>query len=175
LCVMRGLGPRIHEFFLFVKNTWMPGTSPAMTTRRGGVKILPAVLAVLFMAALAACSHSRATRPAQPAAQQAAPKESAEQIGLAAWIGSFHVGQRTASGETYDPDALTASHRTLPLGSFAWVTNLANNRHVKIRINDRGPRDESRIIELSRAAAQGLGFSSPYDEMKVKVEPIARD
>ncbi|HKX08554.1 MAG TPA: septal ring lytic transglycosylase RlpA family protein [Stellaceae bacterium] len=98
-----------------------------------------------------------------------------EQIGLAAWIGSFHVGQRTASGDVYDPDALTASHRTLPLGSLAWVTNLANNRHVKVRINDRGPRDESRIIELSRAAAQGLGFSSPYEEMKVKIEPIARD
>ena len=144
-----------------------------MTTRRGGVKILSIVAAVLLAAALAACSHSRATRPAQPA-QQAAPVP-AEQIGLAVWIGSFHVGQRTASGDVYDPDAMTASHRTLPLGSFAWVTNLANNRHVKVRINDRGPRDESRIIELSRAAAQGLGFSSPYDELKVKVEPIARD
>jgi rare lipoprotein A len=103
------------------------------------------------------------------------PEAPAEQVGLASWIGSFHVGQRTASGETYDPDTLTASHRTLPLGSFAWVTNLANNRHVKVKINDRGPRDESRIIDLSRAAAQGLGFSSPFDVMKVKVEPVARD
>ena len=135
----------------------------------------PFFLFILLVAALAACSHSRATRLAQPAAQQAVPKEPAEQIGLAGWIGSFHVGQRTASGDVYDPDALTASHRTLPLGSFAWVTNLANNRHVKVRINDRGPRDESRIIELSRAAAQRLDFSSPYEEMKVKVEPIARD
>lgn len=135
----------------------------------------PFFLAILVALALAACTHSRSSRPAAPVAKQAAPKEPAEQVGLAAWTGSFHVGQRTASGDVYDPDALTASHRTLPLGSFAWVTNLANNRHVRVRINDRGPRDESRIIELSRAAAQGLGFSSPYEEMKVKVEPIARD
>ena len=94
-----------------------------------------------------------------------------EQVGLASWIGSFHAGQRTASGDVYDPDALTASHRTLPLGSFAWVTNVANNRHVKVKINDRGPRDESRIIDLSRAAAQAIGFA-PDDVMKVKVEPI---
>ena len=141
--------------------------------RRLGGRCAKPFLIIALLAALGACSHSRATRPAQPA-QQAAP-QAAEQIGLAAWIGSFHVGQRTASGELYDPDAMTASHRTLPLGSFAWVTNLATNRHVKVRINDRGPRDESRIIELSRAAAQGLGFSSPYDELKVKVEPIARD
>ena len=94
-----------------------------------------------------------------------------EEVGLASWIGSFHVGQRTASGDVYDPDSLTASHRTLRLGSFAWVTNLANNRHVKVKINDRGPRDESKIIELSRAAAQAIGFT-PDDVMKVKVEPI---
>lgn len=92
-------------------------------------------------------------------------------MGLAGWIGSFHAGQRTVSGEAYDPDAMMAAHRTLPLGSFAWVTNLANNRHIKVKINDRGPRDESRIIEISRAAAQAIGFS-PGDEMKVKVEPI---
>jgi rare lipoprotein A len=130
---------------------------------------------MLLVAALAACSHSRATRPVQPAAKQSAPEEPAEQIGLAAWYGSFHAGQRTASGDVFDPDALTAGHRTLPLGSFAWVTNLANNRHVKVKINDRGPHDDNRIIELSRAAAQRLGFSSPGDDMKVKVEPIARD
>ena len=145
-----------------------------MPAREKGLRALCAKALVfsLLVAALTACSHSRATRPAQPAAQQAAPQEPAEQIGLAAWTGSFHVGQRTAGGDVYDPDALTASHRTLPLGSFAWVTNLANNRHVKVKINDRGPRDESRIIELSRAAAQRLGFSSPYDDLKVKVEPI---
>ena len=94
-----------------------------------------------------------------------------EEVGLASWIGSFHAGQRTASGDVYDPDALTASHRTLRLVSFAWVTNLANNRHVKVKINDRGPRDESKIIELPRAAAQAIGFR-PDDVMKAKVEPI---
>jgi rare lipoprotein A len=131
----------------------------------------PFLFFIVVATALAACSHSRAPRPAQPVAKQAAPEAPAEQVGLAGWIGSFHAGQRTASGEVYDPDAMMAAHRTLPLGSFAWVTNLANNRHVKVKINDRGPRDESRIIEISRAAAQAIGFA-PSDAMKVKVEPI---
>jgi rare lipoprotein A len=133
-----------------------------------------ALFAIVLAAVLAGCSHSRAPRSAAPAPSAAAPAIPAEQTGIAAWYGSFHAGQRTASGEVFDPDAMTASHRTLPLGSFVWVTNLANNRHVKVKINDRGPRDETRLIELSRAAAQALGFS-PSDEMKVKVEPVARD
>jgi len=80
-------------------------------------------------------------------------------------------GQRTASGEIFDPDAMTAAHRALPLGTYVWVTKLANNRYVKVKINDRGPRDEDRIIDLSRAAAQGLGFV-PQGVMKVKIEPV---
>lgn len=134
----------------------------------------PFFFVVLLVAALAACSHSRAPRSAAPASNAAAPAIPTEQVGLALWYGSFHAGQRTASGEAFDPDAMTAAHRTLPLGTFVWVTNLANNRHVKVKINDRGPQDESRIIELSRAAAQGLGFA-PSDVMKVKLEPIATD
>jgi peptidoglycan lytic transglycosylase len=129
---------------------------------------------VLLALALGACTHSRAPRPAAPVAKQATPEVPAEQVGLAGWIGSFHIGQRTASGDVYDPDAMMAAHRTLPLGSFAWVTNLANNRHVRVKISDRGPRDESRIIEISRAAAQAIGFAAG-DVMKVKVEPIEAD
>jgi peptidoglycan lytic transglycosylase len=132
-------------------------------------------LALLLIAALAACGHSsRTPRPAAPATKEQTPAAPADQEGLASWYGSFHAGQRTASGDVYDPDALTAAHRSLPLGSFAWVTNLANNRHVKVRINDRGPHDETRIIELSRAAAQAIGFA-PSDVMKVKIEPVATD
>jgi peptidoglycan lytic transglycosylase len=128
-------------------------------------------LAILLAVGIAACSHSRTPRSAVPAPKASAPEIPAEQIGLAAWIGSFHAGQRTASGDVFDPDGMTGAHRTLPLGTFVWVTNLANNRHVKVKINDRGPRDESRIIELSRAAAQKLGFA-PSDVMKVKIEPV---
>ena len=94
------------------------------------------------------------------------------QVGLASWYGSFHAGQRTASGELFDPDAMTAAHRTLPLGTLVRVTNVANGRFVNVRINDRGPRDTSRIIDLSRAAAQALGFTSD-GVMKVKLERVS--
>jgi len=127
------------------------------------------VVTLLLVVALAACAPSRAPRPVPP--KPAAPEVPAEQIGFASWYGSFHAGQRTASGEIFDPDAMTAAHRTLPLGTYVWVTNLANNRHVKVKINDRGPRDERRIIDLSRAAAQALGFV-PNGVMKVKIEPV---
>jgi rare lipoprotein A len=129
-------------------------------------------LVLLLLAALAACGPSRAPRTAAPAPKEAAvPEGHFEQVGLASWYGSFHAGQRTASGEFFDPDALTAAHRTLPMGAIVWVTNLANRRGVKVRINDRGPRDTTRIIDLSRAAAQTLGFT-PSGEMKVKIERL---
>jgi rare lipoprotein A len=96
------------------------------------------------------------------------------QVGLASWYGSFHAGQRTASGEPFDPDAMTAAHRTLPLGTVVRVTNIANGRVVTVRINDRGPRDRSRIIDLSRSAAQALGFVAD-GIMKVKIERLASD
>jgi rare lipoprotein A len=128
-------------------------------------------LAILLVAALAACAPSRAPRPAPQAPKEAVPAGPFEQVGLASWYGSFHAGQRTASGEAFDPDAMTAAHRTLPMGAVVWVTNLASRKGVKVRINDRGPRDTSRIIDLSRAAAQKLGFV-PGGVMKVKIERL---
>ena len=128
-------------------------------------------LALLLVAALAACAPPRAPQSAAPAPKAAVPEGHFEQVGLASWYGSFHAGQRTASGEFFDPDALTAAHRTLPMGAIVWVTNLANRRGVKVRINDRGPRDTGRIIDLSRAAAQRLGFT-PSGVMNVRIERI---
>lgn len=78
--------------------------------------------------------------------------------GKASWYGSRHHGRRTASGERFDQHALTAAHRSLPLGSRVKVTNLRNQRSVVVRINDRGPHARSRIIDLSRAAAERLGM-----------------
>ena len=66
---------------------------------------------------------------------------------------------RTASGELFSPAKLTAAHRSLPFGTFVRVTNLKNHRTVIVRINDRGPFNKGRIIDLSPAAAQQLGFS----------------
>lgn len=78
--------------------------------------------------------------------------------GTASFYGRRFNGRRTASGEAFDMHALTAAHRTLPFGSKVRVTNLANDRSVVVRINDRGPFTRKRVIDLSRAAANEIGL-----------------
>jgi rare lipoprotein A len=85
-------------------------------------------------------------------------QERKTQTGLAAYYNDSHQGKRTANGETYQKDAYTAAHRTLPFGTKVKVTNLANGRSVTVRINDRGPYSRNRIIDLSRIAAQEIGL-----------------
>ncbi|WP_426607383.1 endolytic peptidoglycan transglycosylase RlpA [Pantoea anthophila] len=82
------------------------------------------------------------------------------EVGLATWYGEEAQGNRTAIGETYDPDALTAAHPTLPLPSYVRVTNIANGRQIVVRVNDRGPYTPGRIIDLSRAAGDRLNISN---------------
>jgi peptidoglycan lytic transglycosylase len=76
--------------------------------------------------------------------------------GRASWYGGFHQGLLTASGERYDMNALTAAHRSLPFGTRIRVVNLANDRSVVVRVNDRGPTVPGRILDLSYAAARAL-------------------
>ncbi len=83
-----------------------------------------------------------------------------DRTGIASWYGSDFHGRRTANGETYDMNALTAAHPTLPMPTIVRVTNLDNGRSVIVRINDRGPFAEDRIIDLSRAGARELGFET---------------
>lgn len=78
--------------------------------------------------------------------------------GLASWYGDELAGNRTASGARFDPAAITAAHRSLPLGSFVEVTSIATGRSILVMINDRGPGRKDRLIDLSRGAAQQLGF-----------------
>jgi rare lipoprotein A len=92
--------------------------------------------------------------------------------GLASWYGSKFHGRRTASGETYNMYAMTAAHPTLPLPSFARVTNPANGRSVIVRVNDRGPFVKGRVIDLSYTAARKLGVAGLAT---VKVERITPD
>jgi rare lipoprotein A len=80
------------------------------------------------------------------------------QFGRASWYGRPFQGQTTASGEPFDMNSLTCAHRSLPLGASVLVTNLRNHRSVLCRVNDRGPVPESRVIDLSYAAAKILGF-----------------
>ena len=82
------------------------------------------------------------------------------ETGIASWYGGRFHGRKTASGEAFDMNALTAAHRKLPFGSWVRVRNLVNGRSVDVRINDRGPYIKRRIIDLSRAAAQALGVGS---------------
>ena len=81
-----------------------------------------------------------------------------DRVGTASWYGSDFHGRHTANGEVFDMHALTAAHPTLPLPSYAYVTNLSNNRTVLVRINDRGPYVGDRMIDLSRASADALGL-----------------
>jgi rare lipoprotein A len=80
---------------------------------------------------------------------------------MASWYGPGFHGNRTASGQLYDMWALTAAHRTLPLGTIVEVRNLDNDRIVRVTINDRGPFKNHRILDLSRAAAESLGIVGP--------------
>ena len=81
-----------------------------------------------------------------------------DRVGIASWYGELFHGRYTANGEIYDMNALTAAHTTLPLPSYARVTNLQNGRSLVLRVNDRGPYAHDRIIDLSRRSAQALGF-----------------
>jgi rare lipoprotein A len=81
-----------------------------------------------------------------------------EASGWASWYGAVHHGLPTASGEIYDMNAFTAAHTVLPIPSYARVTNLTNGTQAIVRINDRGPFKEKRVMDVSRAAAKHLGF-----------------
>jgi rare lipoprotein A len=79
-------------------------------------------------------------------------------VGIASWYGPGLHGNKTASGEIFDQNALTAAHPTLPFGTRVRVLHTGNGREVVVRINDRGPFSGNRIIDLSRAAAESLGM-----------------
>ena len=83
-----------------------------------------------------------------------------DRTGVASWYGTDFHGRKTANGEVFDMGALTAAHQTLPLPSYAYVTNLENGRTILVRINDRGPYARERILDLSRASAQALGYQT---------------
>ena len=120
---------------------------------------------VLLGFALSGCATVSSTAPvsATPPPRVVAPGSSdgtpspKARVGKASWYGHAHHGKKTASGEIYDMHALTAAHRTLPLGTKLRVTNLENNRSVVVRVNDRGPYVDGRVLDLSRAAARELG------------------
>ena len=88
--------------------------------------------------------------------------------GVASWYGAEMGRRRTANGERFDPEALTAAHRSLPLGTTVVVTSLATGKSVQVKINDRGPYVRGRKIDLSRAAAQKIGLTK-HGVTKVRI------
>ena len=91
------------------------------------------------------------------------------QIGTASWYGPRFQGKPTANGETFDMNGLTCAHRSLPMGSWVRVTNLKNRRSVFVRVNDRGPVPDDRVVDLSYGAAQAVGLRGIG---KVKIEAL---
>jgi rare lipoprotein A (peptidoglycan hydrolase) len=150
------------------------------------------IVGVMLLGCLAGCSlkHEPMPLPSVPyAPEEAAPAPALQapapqmqeaapagigipatmQIGKASWYGPGFHGRETASGETFNQHALTAAHRTLPLGTEAKVTNLATGQSVHVKINDRGPYVPGRHLDLSRAAATQIGLTMK-GVAKVKIE-----
>jgi rare lipoprotein A len=91
------------------------------------------------------------------------------QVGVASWYGSHFQGHTTAAGERYDMNMMTCAHPTLPMGTWLRVTNLRNRRIAFVRVNDRGPVTDGRIVDLSFAAAHTLGLAGLG---RVKLEAV---
>jgi rare lipoprotein A len=118
--------------------------------------------------------HKYANRPYNALGRDYVPMTSLQpfrQRGMASWYGKRYHGQKTSSGEVYDMYAMTAAHPTLPIPSYARVTNVANGSSVVVRINDRGPFRGTRIIDVSYVAAHKLGFIQA-GQAQVEVEAI---
>jgi rare lipoprotein A len=151
---------------------------PALSSRTPLFLLLPVTLA------LAACAGPPGGAPVATLAPPVLPREAPAvypgtvpsflQVGTASWYGDRFRHKPTASGEPFDPTALTAAHRSLPLATIARVTNLNNGRHVLVRINDRGPYAGGRVIDLSRAAAKAIGMKQD-GVAPVRIEVFAAD
>ena len=138
-----------------------------------------AALAFLVYGGMVVSEPARTTAPpraavvVQKTAQAVAASVGFADRGRASWYGPELQGSPTASGEPFDMHALTAAHRTLPLGSYARVKNLDNGRSVVVKINDRGPHARRRMIDLSYAAAQEIRMVNA-GTARVEVEPVSR-
>ena len=121
--------------------------------------------------------HRYANRPYSALGKTYTPLQAPgnyKERGVASWYGKKFHGQRTSIGEIYDMYGMTAAHPTLPIPSYARVTNLANGKSVVVRVNDRGPFLHERIMDLSYAAAYKLGFAG-NGSAEVEVESLAAD
>jgi rare lipoprotein A len=114
-------------------------------------------------------------KPYQVAGQTYVPREipNYSRVGTASWYGSAFHGRLTANGEIFDRESVAAAHPTMPLPSYARVTNLRNQRSMIVRVNDRGPYHGNRLIDVSERAAEALGFHR-HGTTQVKVDYVGR-
>jgi rare lipoprotein A len=132
-------------------------------------------LIALSLLALAGCGHKHRARATPPAPTHRVPPIPVEightETGLASWYGHPYHGRAAANGEIYDMEKMTAAHRTMPFDTWVRVTDLDNQKSVEVRIIDRGPFVEGRIIDLSHAAARDLEMIGP-GVARVRIEVI---
>ncbi len=145
--------------------------------RAGAALVLASSLAGAL--GLAGCSHMPRPDglpevPGEPHASDSYEPFEKPVVGEASYYGKEFEGKKTASGERYHGDELTAAHRTLPFGTRLRVTNLANDKSVKVVVNDRGPHRRHRVIDLSRRAAKELGMLQS-GVARVRVEILEED
>jgi len=148
------------------------------------IRTTSAALAVLALVASAAQAQTAPAAPATPAAPAAAPAPAAAtpapastagvETGLAAVYSDKLHGRKTASGQVYDRNKLTTAHKTLPFGTKVKVTNVKNDKSVVLLVNDRGPTQAGRVVDISPAAAKALGISARgMAEVRVEVAEAA--
>jgi rare lipoprotein A len=113
------------------------------------------ILVLALVAIVGAAGCRKKVRTAKP------PGIGTTETGIASWYGHPYHGRRAANGEVYDMEKLTAAHRTLPFETWVQVRNLSNDKTVEVRIQDRGPFIDGRIIDLSRAAAREIEMLGP--------------
>ena len=140
--------------------------TPVACSRKGTIvshDMRQAVLSVVVMGVVMfGCGEKKRVRAAPPPTAPAkTPGPYNGETGIASWYGRPYHGRQSASGEIYDMEQLTAAHRTLPFGAQVRVRNLTNDKTIEVRINDRGPFVDGRVIDLSRAAARAIGMLGP--------------
>lgn len=153
----------LHENSILNRNDvspgwWMPPTVRRVLSVAAGLALGLGLLCVHARRPAAAVVAESSPPNAVKAASKPATKTTWHEIGLASWYGTEFQGKQTASGETFNMNELSCAHRSLPLGTWVKVTNMHNRKWVVLRVNDRGPVPETRIADLSSAAARMLGM-----------------
>ncbi len=155
----------------------LAGGGPELKTQNSKLKTV-AALALGCILFSAGCAHRGAeqpsVRPSAPPPEVTPAEKGWTEKGIASWYGEPYHGRRTASGELYDMHRMTAAHKTLPFGVVVKVTRRDTGADVKVRINDRGPFIEGRIIDLSYAAAKKIGLDRD-GVAPVKIKVVGRE